>query len=328
MIWVAWRQQRAQLITLLGLLVIGAITVVVLRSAMSSYLDSHGLASCVAGGIEPDNAQCFRAAQEFQDVWFDRMKIGQLLLLVLPALIGMFCGAPLFARELEQGTHVLAFTQSVSRTRWMVSKTAVSAGPAILVLVVLQVLVAGWLSVAGRLGPLSTGPFGYTTFGSSSLAPVSYVLFTFALGMFVGVVSRRTLVAMTVTLVVFVVVRVVGSSLKELLVPAQRIVSDDPTASVSDDRGALVVQSGFLDAQGAVLPSNAADRISSCGAQGNAPDVGDLATCYRQQGLAKSYVDLIPSTSATTMHLVEASIFGGVALVLVLATGWALRRQT
>jgi hypothetical protein len=327
MIWVAWRQQRAQLITLLGLLVIGAIAVVALRSAMSSYLDGHGLASCVAGGVDP-NGPCFRAAQEFQEIWFDRMKIGQLLVLALPALVGMFCGAPLFARELEQGTHVLAFTQSVSRTRWMVSKTAVSAGPAIIVLVVLQLLVAGWMSAAGRLGPLATGPYVYSTFGTSSLAPVSYLLFTFALGMFVGVVSRRTLVAMTVTLVAFVVLRALGNSLKEFLVPAQRIVSDDPTVAETADRGALVVQSGFLDAQGAVLPASAADGISACGAKGNAPDVGDLATCYRRQGLAKSYVDLIPSTSATAVHLVEASIFGGLALVLVLATGWALRRQT
>ena len=39
------------------------------------------------------------------------------LLLVVPALIGMFWGAPLIAREFETGTYGLAWTQGVTRTR-------------------------------------------------------------------------------------------------------------------------------------------------------------------------------------------------------------------
>ena len=39
-----------------------------------------------------------------------------------PALIGMFWGAPLIARELETGTFRLAWTQSVSRIRWLLVK--------------------------------------------------------------------------------------------------------------------------------------------------------------------------------------------------------------
>jgi len=47
------------------------------------------------------------------------------LVLVTPALIGMFWGAPLVAREFEEGTYRLAWTQSVTRTRWLVVKLAV-----------------------------------------------------------------------------------------------------------------------------------------------------------------------------------------------------------
>ena len=34
----------------------------------------------------------------------------------------MFWGAPLVARELEAGTHRLIWNQSVTRTRWLVTK--------------------------------------------------------------------------------------------------------------------------------------------------------------------------------------------------------------
>ena len=44
---------------------------------------------------------------------------------VVPALIGIFWGAPLVARELETGTFRLAWTQSVTRTRWLAVKLAV-----------------------------------------------------------------------------------------------------------------------------------------------------------------------------------------------------------
>ena len=44
------------------------------------------------------------------------------LVLVVPALIGMFWGAPLIAHELETGTFRLAWTQSVSRRRWLLVK--------------------------------------------------------------------------------------------------------------------------------------------------------------------------------------------------------------
>jgi hypothetical protein len=48
-------------------------------------------------------------------------------LAVLPALAGLFVGAPLLARELEQGTHRFAWTQGVTRRRWLLSKTALLA---------------------------------------------------------------------------------------------------------------------------------------------------------------------------------------------------------
>src|SRR6185369_14593823 len=41
---------------------------------------------------------------------------------VRPVLVGVFFGAPLVAREVEQGTHRLVWTQGVTRLQWALAK--------------------------------------------------------------------------------------------------------------------------------------------------------------------------------------------------------------
>lgn len=48
------------------------------------------------------------------------------LVITVPAIVGMFCGAPLVAGELEDGTFRLAWTQSVTRTRWLAARLVVT----------------------------------------------------------------------------------------------------------------------------------------------------------------------------------------------------------
>ena len=52
----------------------------------------------------------------------------------MPVFIGVFWGAPLVARELETGTFRLAWTQSVTRTRWFAIKLTVVGASAVVVL--------------------------------------------------------------------------------------------------------------------------------------------------------------------------------------------------
>ena len=52
--------------------------------------------------------------------------LGTGLAYVVPAVIGIFWGAPMIAREIEAGTYRLVWTQSITRTRWLVSKLGVA----------------------------------------------------------------------------------------------------------------------------------------------------------------------------------------------------------
>ncbi|WP_199439354.1 ABC transporter permease subunit [Umezawaea beigongshangensis] len=331
MIWVSWRRQRAQLITLLGVLLVGAAAVVLLRSNMIGAIESLQLTGCVAQtGPECADAD---AADRFRAAWTNPLHLGQAAILLLPALIGVFLGAPLFARELEQGTHVLAFTQSVSRTRWMVSKLVVALVPAVVVLIALQHLVSWWLSAAGVLGPRNSGSFHFLNFGVEHVSPVAYAVFAFALGTFVGAVSRRTLVAMTAGLGVFTVARFALSDLVGHLVPPQRV-----EAALGEDLkvyqdGSLVTGRGWLDTSGRVVPDDRADALNlackrSVTEAGTAKSQEEYLACLPESGLATTYADFVPESLAWQVHLVDAAIFGGLAVLLLVGTALVLRRQS
>src|SRR4029453_3689224 len=61
----------------------------------------------------------------------------------LPPLSGLFWGAPLITRELEAGTHRLVWNQSITRTRWLAVKLAVT-GLAAMTAAGLGSLVVSW----------------------------------------------------------------------------------------------------------------------------------------------------------------------------------------
>ena len=124
------------------------------------------------------------------------------LVLFAPAIIGVFFGAPLVARELETGTHRLAWTQSVSRTRWLAVKLALVGAVGMAVVGLLSLFVSWWASPLDRVLAEQ-----YSRFDERSVVPVAYTAFAVALGAACGLVIRRTLPAMAATLAGFVAVR-------------------------------------------------------------------------------------------------------------------------
>ncbi|SFR29864.1 ABC-2 family transporter protein [Lentzea waywayandensis] len=325
MIWASFRLQRVQLLTLLGVLVVGAGVLVLLRSNMVDAITSAQLTQCAARG----GSACASDAQNvFLADWSNLFQIARILIIVMPILIGVFIGAPLFAQELENGTHVLAFTQSVSRTRWMLSKLVVALVPALVVVVVLQYLVWWWLTAAGTLGPRVNGAWNPVNFGIDHVSPIAYTLFAFALGAFIGVVSRRTLVAMTAAFGVFVAVRFVLVGQVNRFVPSERRVAVDAPAARD---GGLQVGSGWLDAAGLEVPRARSLAVSDAcrtAPSGTPPGQEEFLACMRESGLMNSYALVLPESSAWLAHLYDAAIFGGFAVLLLAGTVWALRRQS
>jgi hypothetical protein len=145
------------------------------------------------------------------------------IVLITPALIGLFWGAPLIARELETGTFRLAWTQSVTRTRWLAAKLGMAGLSAVAVGGLLTLMVTWWSSSLDR-ADLSR----FITFAGQGTVPIGSAAFGFALGVTAGVLIRRTVPAMAVTLAGYAGARVAATELRPHLLPPLTIAEKLP----------------------------------------------------------------------------------------------------
>jgi hypothetical protein len=150
--------------------------------------------------------------------------------LAVPALIGMFWGAPLIAREFETGTFRPAWTQGVTRVRWLAAKFGI-AGVAAVAAGELFSLMVNWWSSPIHKAQMGTGLA--SGISHSGIAPAGYAAFGFALGITAGLFIRRTLPAMAVTLAVYTAVIIAFPVwVRPHLIPPARATSALSLASV------------------------------------------------------------------------------------------------
>ena len=176
---------------------------------------------------------------------------------VAPALMGLFFGAPLIARELETGTFHLAWTQSVTRRRWLAVKLALVGSVAMLIGGLLTWMIDWWMS---PIDAANQDRFDIANFGIHGVAPVGYAAFAVALGTMVGLLLRRTVPAMAATLAGFVAARlVVGYWIRpHLAAPLHKSL---PLAlSVSASTGNSSIGAGSTIPNGWVLSTSAVDK--------------------------------------------------------------------
>lgn len=223
MIWVTWRQHRAE--AAVG----SAILVVVVAVLLAIGIDARhtanrlGLPACTRRG-----GDC-SAALEALHAHYHWLPPVTGTLIALPLLAGMFWGAPLLAREFEAGTQRLAWTQSVSRVRWLSTKLAIFLGVTAIAAVALG-LIAAW--AFAPVAPAFGTRLGSGWFEIQGVVPAAYILFALAAGVAASALLRRTVPAMAVTLVVYTVARFPVHYLRRQLLPARTHTVTFPLASI------------------------------------------------------------------------------------------------
>jgi hypothetical protein len=151
---------------------------------------------------------------------------GIVVLYLTPAMIGIFWGAPLISRELETGTYRLAWTQSISRTRWLAVKLGLGCLVSMATAGLLSLMVTWWSGPLDQLDQFNNYRLSPLTFGARDLTPIGYTAFAFALGVTIGLLLRRAVPAIAVTLAVFAAVQVaVPLGVRPYLIPPVRTVS-------------------------------------------------------------------------------------------------------
>jgi hypothetical protein len=196
----SWRQFRTQaLVCAVGLAALAVILLVTGPNLVHVY--DAAVAKCNASGRT--SLSCNNPVLS-TDPKLQTLVLA--LVLIVPVVVGMFWGAPLIARELENGTYRLAWTQSVSRLRWLLVKLGLVGVASALVGGFLSLMATWWFSPIDKV---NANRFGAAAFGMHGFVPAGYALFAFALGASTGLLFRRTLPAMATTLVGFVVARFV-----------------------------------------------------------------------------------------------------------------------
>jgi hypothetical protein len=114
MIWLTWRQFRAQAIAAAAAVAVLGVIFGVTGPHLAHLYDISGLASCRVGCSALTST--FLDSMKADAVYPVLYIAGIGILYVTPAIIGMFWGAPLVTRELEAGTFRLAWNQSVYQT--------------------------------------------------------------------------------------------------------------------------------------------------------------------------------------------------------------------
>lgn len=323
MIWVTWRHHRAALLTAVFLLAAVAVPTLISGFAMhEQYAD--GIATCVA---DPGaRAGCAQMVEQFAaqyGEWGNRM----VWVAFLPALIGVFVGAPLLAREFENGTWRFAFTQGVSRTRWLVTQlTVVGTGAAVLALVC-SLLFTWWRRPLDAMSsPMRTAAF------TVSPGLVALTLFALALGVFAGVLLRRTVIAMGLTLAVYLTVRI---TLEETLRPhylSPLIRTDAPNAQKTPD--ALpptdwIVDEGLLTGAGHRLSDGEKREILQQVYDGDMVREGGAALeRYLAEHGLRHYTEYHPADRYPTVLIIEIALYLGLAMALFAAAAHLVRRRT
>ena len=321
MIWVAWRQQRTQLLVSVALVAAVAAVMVYFRLEAVSYLRVHGLDGCRV----VDEGRCTTAGMNaFASEFNPYVSVIPLVLLCLPMLVGMFAGAPLFAREFEQGTNVFVLSQSVGRARWLRVKLLVSGVPVILAMLALG-LVGTW-----SLRPLSHVAHGRIMtpgFETQGLVVAAYTGVAIAIGAAVGILARNTVVAMAATIGLYVILllTVGGMARGAFLQPQEQRGTVAEGAAIGAAGGRSVVPddawrvgSSYYDARG----TEVAFDPSSCRRTDN-----DIETCLHRQGITSLSATFHPDSQFWSLQYIETAIFIALAGVLLVTGAWALRRR-
>jgi ABC-type transport system involved in multi-copper enzyme maturation permease subunit len=346
MIWLTWRQFRLQALVIgAAVLAIGFALVLTGPDLLHSY---------------QVNKSGFLSQLEFQQ-WNMRLYVvGMVAVYAAPPIIGAFWGAPMIARELEAGTHRLVWTQSISRTRWLLIKLAISGLSAVVITGLLSLAVTRWSdpiddavgsgaqtnSFMPRLWP--------SVFGARGIVPIGYTAFAFALGIAVGLIVRRSLIAVAITLAVVIAVQIFSPVLlrPHLVTPATTtmIVTDenmrglqlDGSGTPPEVKGLEVQMGGPGDWKLTDQTVNSAGKVQkllpswfgACvppppGAPPQQQAGESLASCFSRladEGYRQK-ITYVPASRFWDLQWRETGVFVALAFLLAGFSFWRIRRD-
>lgn len=264
MTWLTWRQFRGQ-----------ALIAAIAGAVLATYLIMLGLRirDTYAASVNVADAR-----DTLDRDYFTALLLSGFLVVLVPALLGAFWGAPLIARELETGTYRLVWNQSITRSRWLAVKLGLVTVAGVIVTGALSTLLT-W--AASPYDKVIDGRFDPLVFPTRNLVPLGYAVFAVVAGTTIGLLTRRTVASMAITLAAFAALQILlPTAVRPYLRPAVTdTVTYDAAAAGQGARINLkggVARIGGFAMPGAWVLSTSTELLDSTGQ----PISGDqLAQC-------------------------------------------------
>jgi hypothetical protein len=314
-IWLSWRQQRTETVLSAAIVALLAALFVPAGIHLASFYDHEGVASCIAH----KSLACEQTLSDFGNrAGILRSVIPWLTL--LPGMIGVALAAPIIL-DLEGGTYRLAWTQSVTRGRWVATRLSLAIVTALAAAGLLALLFT-WYRV-----PLDHvyGRFDSSSFDLEGTVSLGYVLFALGLGLAIGAVWRRTAPAVITAFLAYVACRlfVDGWLRQRFVTPLSatwRVNAAGPNMNNS-----LVLSSGISNRAGHLFGGNFA-ALQACGRVAFKGEKVLNAKCLARHGAGFNHAVWQPESRFWEFQGIETGLFSGVALLLIAFAAWRVLR--
>jgi hypothetical protein len=297
MIWVTWRQHRAQAIACLALLLVLAAFAVAVGTWMRTTFSDDGLPGCLA---RTGGAGCPAAITSFVDEFSHGASSTaiSLPLIAIPGLLGLIVGAPLLGQELERGTWRLAWTQTVPRARWLAAKLGLVTGGLVLFGAAVTAAMTWYHApldqVTARIEPVP--------FGGEGLTFTASLLCSFGLAVLAGLLLRNVIGAM--------VAAYVGWDIITLVV----VLLNGPFRIPAASTMSIPCRAGCPGASLASVPPVTGH-------------LGDFVLSVTRTG-GELVVSYLPASRFWTVQFVQGGLYLAIAVASLSAAVWLLHRRT
>jgi hypothetical protein len=329
MTWIVWRQYRTQAAISAVLLAAFAVFAVLTGLHLATTWHNDLVACTAAHNCSSGQGGLFNGSGDAIGLIIE-------MTLIVPALLGLFWGAPLVAHEVETGSLQWTWVQSVTRTRWFTAK----AGCLLLAAAVwggaVAALVTWW---AGPRNALYLDAFTGGNFDIQGIVPVGYALFAMALGILAGTLLRRTIPAMAITLGGFVAVRLVITLwvrkhyMSAVTTYANAGVNLTPKGSywsyasgLTGPHGPLPQVNGMVSGPTMVydgVPVSVLPKACQAAASGPNPNA---ASCLTSEHI-RQFITYQPASRYWAFQGIETGIYVLIAAALIAATVTVIRRR-
>ncbi|EFG65801.1 ABC transporter permease subunit [Streptomyces sp. SPB074] len=314
-LWLAWRQHRALSLTTLALAALAGAWALRQHHLLVTGVESYA-ARC---GPDP---YCGRPVPDAVDTVLHRAPP---VLDTLPLVIAALLGAPLFAQDIERGTHRLAWTRSIGRAEWVVAKLLVASAVTTAAAPLITAPVSWWWYTLwrGRAAPGSPGvawrqlaagsdwPF----FEYTGTVGIAHLLLALLTGATAGLLLRRLVPAIAAAAAAAWGLRTALRWLRPRLLPAE--VCPAPTVDYPPlPPNTWHLGGGYLRTDG-----SATSHVPCPQPYPGAPQ----SACLHAHGIRGPYTrDLRPS-QFLPLHLTETAVCLVLAAVLALACALYVR---